>query len=96
MAAQGGLIRRLLSSAAAGAPYAQCVKRRVQRPYSSATHKENQVELGDSNLAAPNFASSPKTRSRQVRLAPPRRPELAAGGRLRVVGGNRGLDRGND
>uniref|UniRef100_A0A4W6CH37 Molybdenum cofactor synthesis 1 n=1 Tax=Lates calcarifer TaxID=8187 RepID=A0A4W6CH37_LATCA len=45
--------------------FAKCVNDNIQRPYSSVTHKENEVELGDSTLAAPNFAASLKTRSRQ-------------------------------
>ncbi|KAM7376610.1 hypothetical protein PAMP_006333 [Pampus punctatissimus] len=45
----------------------QCVNGNIQRLYSS-THKENELELGDSTSAAPNFAVSPKTRSRQERL----------------------------
>ncbi|XP_070698825.1 molybdenum cofactor biosynthesis protein 1 isoform X2 [Pempheris klunzingeri] len=40
----------------------------VHRLYSSATHRENELELGDSTLSAPNFAASLKTRSRQERL----------------------------
>ncbi|XP_050934029.1 LOW QUALITY PROTEIN: molybdenum cofactor biosynthesis protein 1 [Lates calcarifer] len=48
--------------------FAKCVNDNIQRPYSSVTHKENEVELGDSTLAAPNFAASLKTRSRQERL----------------------------
>ncbi|XP_031732686.1 molybdenum cofactor biosynthesis protein 1 isoform X1 [Anarrhichthys ocellatus] len=38
------------------------------RLYSSATHKENEAELGDSTSSAANFSSSLKTRSRQERL----------------------------
>ncbi|XP_056250008.1 molybdenum cofactor biosynthesis protein 1 isoform X1 [Seriola aureovittata] len=45
--------------------FALCVNGNVQRPFSSATHKENEVELGDSTLAAPYFARS---RSKQERL----------------------------
>ncbi|XP_029983185.1 molybdenum cofactor biosynthesis protein 1 isoform X2 [Sphaeramia orbicularis] len=39
-----------------------------QRPYSSATYKENQLELGHPTLASTNFAASTKTRSKQERL----------------------------
>ncbi|XP_042244414.1 molybdenum cofactor biosynthesis protein 1 isoform X2 [Thunnus thynnus] len=46
----------------------QCVNGNIQRLYSSATHKENELALGDSTSAAANFAASPKTRSRQERL----------------------------
>ncbi|XP_035530106.1 molybdenum cofactor biosynthesis protein 1 isoform X1 [Morone saxatilis] len=46
----------------------QCVNGDIQRLYSSATHKENKLELGDSTLSAPNLAASPKTRSTQERL----------------------------
>lgn len=39
----------------------------ARRVSSSATHRENQHELGDStSVSAPNFASSPKTRTRKV------------------------------
>ncbi|KAG7510069.1 molybdenum cofactor biosynthesis protein 1 isoform X1 [Solea senegalensis] len=39
-----------------------------RRPYSSATHKENEHEFGDSPLAAPNFVASMKTSSRQQKF----------------------------
>lgn len=43
-----------------------CVNGNIQRLYSSATRKENEVELGDSTLSAPNFVSSLKSRSTKV------------------------------
>ncbi|XP_022072396.2 molybdenum cofactor biosynthesis protein 1 isoform X1 [Acanthochromis polyacanthus] len=39
-----------------------------QRMYSGATHKENELELGESALTAPNFRAPPKTRLTQTRL----------------------------
>ncbi|XP_038584379.1 molybdenum cofactor biosynthesis protein 1 isoform X2 [Micropterus salmoides] len=50
--------------------FAQCVNGNTQRLYSSATHKENELELGNSTLsnATPNFAASMKTRSREERV----------------------------
>ncbi|XP_069578403.1 molybdenum cofactor biosynthesis protein 1 isoform X1 [Brachyistius frenatus] len=47
---------------------ARCVNGNSQRMYSSATHKENELELGHSTLTSPNFAASLKTGSRQQRL----------------------------
>ncbi|KAF7655983.1 hypothetical protein LDENG_00047600 [Lucifuga dentata] len=44
------------------------VNMNILRRYSSATHKENEVELGHSTLAAPNFAASPKSRSEKQEL----------------------------
>ncbi|KAM3594672.1 uncharacterized protein V6R79_011945 [Siganus canaliculatus] len=46
----------------------QCLKLDFQRLFSSATHKENELELTDSTLSATNFAASPKTRLRKERL----------------------------
>ncbi|XP_031177209.2 molybdenum cofactor biosynthesis protein 1 isoform X2 [Sander lucioperca] len=49
--------------------FVQCLNGNIQRPYSGATHKENELELGDSTASsAPNFDSSLKTRSSQERL----------------------------
>lgn len=48
--------------------FGQCFKVDIQRLFSSATHKENELELTDSTLSAPNFAASPKTRFRKERL----------------------------
>ncbi|KAM9708535.1 uncharacterized protein ACNS7B_000804 isoform 2-T2 [Menidia menidia] len=39
-----------------------------QRTYSGATHQENELGLGDSAFAAPDFAASLKSRPRQGRL----------------------------
>ncbi|KAM9340917.1 molybdenum cofactor biosynthesis protein 1-like [Symphorus nematophorus] len=48
---------------------AQRVTGNIQRLYSSATHKENELEVGDSTLPAANFAAPLKTRrSRQETL----------------------------
>ncbi|XP_059209217.1 molybdenum cofactor biosynthesis protein 1 isoform X2 [Centropristis striata] len=46
----------------------QRVNGNIERLYSGATHKENELELGDSTSSAPNFASSLKTRSSKERL----------------------------
>ncbi|XP_032356567.1 molybdenum cofactor biosynthesis protein 1 isoform X2 [Etheostoma spectabile] len=49
--------------------FVQCLNGNIQRPYSGATHKENELELGDPTASsAPNFATSLKTRSSQERL----------------------------
>ncbi|KAK2826398.1 hypothetical protein Q5P01_020612 [Channa striata] len=40
----------------------------VRRPFSGATHQENEVKLGDSTLAAANFTASEKSGSRQDKL----------------------------
>lgn len=53
-----------------------CVNTNIQRLFSSATQKENELELGDSTSAAPNFTASPKTRSRQVIVTPTRCSEV--------------------
>lgn len=44
----------------------QCVSGNAQRLYSSATQKENELELGESTLSAGNFTASLKTGSREV------------------------------
>ncbi|TKS86173.1 Molybdenum cofactor biosynthesis protein 1 [Collichthys lucidus] len=46
----------------------QCVSSNAQRLYSSATQKENELELGESTLSAGNFTASLKTGSREERL----------------------------
>ncbi|XP_076605623.1 molybdenum cofactor biosynthesis protein 1 isoform X1 [Chaetodon auriga] len=46
----------------------QCVNRDIERLYSSATHKENKLELGDSTVSAANFALPLKSRPREERL----------------------------
>ncbi|XP_041827865.1 molybdenum cofactor biosynthesis protein 1 isoform X2 [Melanotaenia boesemani] len=46
--------------------FSQCLN--ASRLYSSATHKENELELRDSTFTDPNFALSLKTRSKQERL----------------------------
>ncbi|XP_039993970.1 molybdenum cofactor biosynthesis protein 1 isoform X1 [Xiphias gladius] len=46
--------------------FAQRVNVHIQRPYSSATHKENELELRDPTLPAPNFAASLTTRSTRL------------------------------
>ncbi|XP_027130879.1 molybdenum cofactor biosynthesis protein 1 [Larimichthys crocea] len=46
----------------------QCVSGNAQRLYSSATQKENELELGESTLSAGNFTASLKTGSREERL----------------------------
>ncbi|CAK6962109.1 molybdenum cofactor biosynthesis protein 1 isoform X1 [Scomber scombrus] len=46
----------------------QCFNVNIHRLYSGATHKENELALGDSTSAAPNFASSPKSRLTKERL----------------------------
>ncbi|XP_072221383.1 molybdenum cofactor biosynthesis protein 1 isoform X1 [Leuresthes tenuis] len=48
--------------------FAPCANGNVQRMYSSATHKENELGPRDSTFTAPNFAASLKSRSRQERL----------------------------
>ncbi|XP_037603101.1 molybdenum cofactor biosynthesis protein 1 isoform X1 [Sebastes umbrosus] len=46
----------------------RCVNGNIQRLYSGATQKENQLELGDSTSSAANFTSPLKTRSTQETL----------------------------
>lgn len=66
--------------------FVQCVNGSTQRLYSSAPHKENELELGDSTLAAPNFAASVKTRSRQVILTPRHCLQVILGADVSAVG----------
>lgn len=47
--------------------FAPCARGKMQRWYSSATQKENQLEVAEST-PVPNFAAASKTRSRQVTL----------------------------
>ncbi|XP_029900328.1 molybdenum cofactor biosynthesis protein 1 isoform X2 [Myripristis murdjan] len=77
MASRGVLCCRLLDRhngtggaiAQLGKLFARCANRKFQR-YSSATHKENELELGDSTSAAANFAASLKTGSTQELVSP--------------------------
>ncbi|XP_044021843.1 molybdenum cofactor biosynthesis protein 1 isoform X1 [Siniperca chuatsi] len=50
--------------------FVQCVNGNTPRLYSSATHKENKLELGDSTLSAPNFAASRQERLRDDSILP--------------------------
>ncbi|XP_071775062.1 molybdenum cofactor biosynthesis protein 1 isoform X1 [Centroberyx gerrardi] len=73
MSAHGSMCCRLLErhNGARGALthvgklFIQCANGKILRRYSSATHKENELELGDSTSVAPNFAAPLKTRSKQ-------------------------------
>lgn len=70
MAARARLCRRVFVGASSGTQsgklFAQRPDGSTGRPYSSATHKENELELGGSTLSAPTNPASLKTRSRQV------------------------------
>ncbi|XP_071327355.1 molybdenum cofactor biosynthesis protein 1 isoform X2 [Trachinotus anak] len=68
MAAVGSMLHRLVDRRNSFIHFrkvlARCGNGTAQRPFSSATHKENEVELGDSTLAAPNFTRSRSTQEK--------------------------------
>ncbi|KAG7225150.1 hypothetical protein INR49_014781 [Caranx melampygus] len=47
--------------------YVQCGSGSTPRPFSSATQKENEVELGDSTAAAPSYFTRSRTRQERLR-----------------------------